>query len=444
MRISVIGTGYVGLVTGACLSELGNDVVNADIDEVKIGLLQSGEIPIYEPGLEELVARNQREQRLNFTTDVEEAINFGDALFIAVGTPPGAHGAADLSAVFSVARKIAQCATESKVVVTKSTVPIGTGAKIQVILDEEGSVRHEAVSNPEFLKEGAAIKDFNDPDRIVVGTDSDHARSVLHSIYEPLARRAPSGRANILDMDLASAEMTKYAANAMLATRISFMNELARLCARVGADIGNVRRGIGLDPRIGMLFLNPGIGYGGSCFPKDVQAMIATGRENEVPFRILESVHSVNEEQKGILVDMIVDHFGPDLTGLHLAVWGLAFKPNTDDMREAPSIVIIRSLLAKGARITAYDPVAHESARRIFGDSIRYAENNYQALEGADAALLLTEWPEFTQPDLLRVRELLKKPVIFDGRNVYPLSRMEHAGFWYYSVGRPSIRPVPA
>ena len=436
MRISVIGTGYVGLVTGACLSESGNEVLNADIDQRKIALLRNSEIPFFEPGLKELVNRNAREDRLRFTTDVAEAVRFGDVLFIAVGTPPGPDGAADLSHVFSVARTIAENATKSKIVVTKSTVPIGTGAKVQAILDEHGKAKHEAVSNPEFLKEGAAIKDFTDPDRIVVGAATDEAKALMRRIYEPIARSAPSGRAFILEMDVASAEMTKYAANAMLATRISFMNELARVCGQMGADIGLVREGVGLDPRIGRLFLNPGIGYGGSCFPKDVQALVATGQEQGVPLQILEAVHQVNEHQKSYLVELIESFFGDDLSERTFGVWGLAFKPRTDDMREAPSIIILNALLERGATIRAFDPVAHETASEYFGDRITYCESNYDTLREADAMLLLTEWPEFSQPNFDRMKELMLSPIVFDGRNVYRCDRMSDRGFSYFSIGR--------
>jgi UDPglucose 6-dehydrogenase len=413
--------------------------LNADIDQRKITLLLNGEMPFFEPGLKELVNRNAREERLRFTTDVSEAVAFADVIFIAVGTPPGPEGAADLSHVFSVARAIAEHATTKKVVVTKSTVPIGTGAKVQSILQEHGKAPHEAVSNPEFLKEGAAIKDFTDPDRIVVGASTDEAKALLRRIYEPIARSAPSGRAFILEMDVASAEMTKYAANAMLATRISFMNELARVCGQAGADIGLVREGVGLDPRIGRLFLNPGIGYGGSCFPKDVQALVATGQELGVPLRILEAVHEVNEHQKSYLVELIESFFGDDLSERTFAVWGLSFKPRTDDMREAPSIVILNALLERGATIRAFDPVAHNTAHEYFGDRITYCENNYDTLLGADAMVLLTEWPEFSQPNFDRMKELMHSPIVFDGRNVYRCDRMNDRGFSYFSIGRPPI-----
>ena len=413
--------------------------MNADIDQRKVALLRNGEIPFFEPGLKELVNRNAREERLKFTTDVEEAIHFGEVIFIAVGTPPGPDGSADLSHVFSVAKSIADHANKPKLVVTKSTVPIGTGAKVQAILEEHGKVKHEAISNPEFLKEGAAIKDFTDPDRIVVGARTDEAKALMRRIYEPIARSAPSGRAFILEMDVASAEMTKYAANAMLATRISFMNELARVCGQMGADIGLVREGVGLDPRIGRLFLNPGIGYGGSCFPKDVQALVATGQEQGVPLKILEAVHTVNELQKSYLVELIESFFGDDLSERTFGVWGLAFKPRTDDMREAPSIIILNALLDRGAKIQAFDPVAHETAKEFFGDRIQYCDSNYEALEGVDAMLLLTEWPEFSQPNFDRMNEIMVSPIIFDGRNVYRCDRMEERGFSYFSIGRPPI-----
>ena len=439
MRITVLGTGYVGLVTGACLAESGNDVLNVDIDEAKIVTLREGRVPFYEPGLEELVARNARNGRLTFSTDVPEAVRGAQVVFVAVGTPPGEDGAADLSYVFDAVRTVARSAERDMVVVMKSTVPVGTGKQVQALLDERTDLRLEAVSNPEFLREGSAIRDFTDPDRIVVGTSSHGAREILHRIYAPTVRAAPSGEAVILNMDIASAEMTKYAANAMLATRISFMNELARLCASVGADSDLVREGIGLDPRIGPRFLNAGIGYGGSCFPKDVQAMIATGRSHNVPFRVLEAVHQVNEEQKSLLVKIVCRFFGKDLSGRTFAAWGLAFKPNTDDMREAPSVVVIEELIAAGAKVRAYDPIARDTAHEVLGDKIEYVESSYDALEGADALLLLTEWGEFRLPDLARVKAKLRHPVVFDGRNVYPIERMREEGFTYFSIGRPSV-----
>ncbi len=439
MRITVLGTGYVGLVTGACLAESGNEVLNADIVEAKIAKLRAGQVPFYEPGLEELVERNARNGRLTFSTDIREAVRRAQIVFVAVGTPPGEDGAADLSYVFDAVRTVARAAERDMVVVMKSTVPVGTGQQVQALLAERKDLRLEAASNPEFLREGSAIRDFTDPDRIVVGTSSEWARDVLHRIYAPTVRAAPSGEAVILDMDIASAEMTKYAANAMLATRISFMNELARLCASVGADSDLVREGIGLDPRIGPRFLNAGIGYGGSCFPKDVQAMIATGRSHDVPFQVLEAVHQVNEEQKSLLSKIVCRFFGEDLSGRTFAAWGLAFKPNTDDMREAPSIVVIEELLAAGAKVRAYDPIAQETAREVLGDKIEYVDSSYETLEGADALLLLTEWGEFRLPDLARVKAKLRHPVVFDGRNVYPIERMREEGFTYFSIGRPSV-----
>ena len=383
--------------------------------------------------------RNTREDRLVFSSDVAKSIVSGDILFIAVGTPPGPDGAADLSHVFEVVESIASIATTPKIVVTKSTVPIGTGAEIQRILDTTGTCSHEVVSNPEFLKEGAAISDFTNPDRIVIGSSSSKALQIMKRLYQPIVDAAPSHRAAIVEMDIASSEMTKYAANAMLATRISFMNELARLCGKVGADVKQVQTGIGLDPRIGQRFLNPGIGYGGSCFPKDVQAMIATGREHESPFQILEAVHTVNEHQKSFLVELITTHFGEDLSDRTFAVWGLAFKPNTDDMREAASIVIINALLSRGARIVAFDPVAQKNAEAIWGDQISYTKFNNDALKDADALLVLTEWKEFRVPDLARMKEALGSPVVFDGRNIYDPEVMRRAGFTYFSIGRPPV-----
>jgi UDPglucose 6-dehydrogenase len=440
MRIAVLGTGYVGLVTGACLAESGNEVLNADIDEAKIATLRDGRVPFYEPGLEELVERNARNGRLSFSTDVADCIRRADTVFVAVGTPPGEDGAANLSYVFNAVRTVVCAAQKSMVVVMKSTVPVGTGKKVQALLDERTDIELEAASNPEFLREGSAIRDFTDPDRIVVGTSSEGARETLHAIYAPTVRAAPSNEAQILDMDVASAEMTKYAANAMLATRISFMNELAHLCASVGADSDLVREGIGTDPRIGPRFLNAGIGYGGSCFPKDVQAMIAVGKEHDVPFQVLEAVHDVNEKQKFVLTKMVRDFFGDDLSGRTFGVWGLAFKPNTDDMREAPSVVVINGLLEAGATVRAYDPIAYETAREVLGDSIEYVENSYDALDGADALLLLTEWGEFRVPDFAKVKSKLRHPVVFDGRNVYRIERMREEGFTYFSIGRPSVR----
>jgi UDPglucose 6-dehydrogenase len=438
MKITVIGTGYVGLVAGACLAETGNDVICADIDEKKITRLKAGEIPIYEPGLEPLVSGNLAAGRLTFTTDVTEATRASDVIFIAVGTPPDEDGSADLQHVLAVARTIGRAMNGEKIVITKSTVPVGTAGKVRAAIEAETDLTVHVCSNPEFLKEGAAVEDFMKPDRVVLGVDSEYAGRVLTELYSPFVR---SGNA-ILLMDIAAAEITKYAANSMLATRISFMNAIARLCEATGADVDMVRRGVGSDERIGRAFLYPGVGYGGSCFPKDVKALIRTMREMGADASILEAVEEVNEAQKLLLVRRVVERFGEDLTGMTFAVWGLSFKPNTDDMREAPSLVTIPALMERGARIQAHDPVAMEEARRQFGDTISYADSNYQALEGADALLIHTEWLPYRRPDFQRMKELLKNPVIFDGRNLYRPEKMEDLGFEHFSVGRRPVGPV--
>jgi UDPglucose 6-dehydrogenase len=440
-RVGVIGTGYVGLVVGACLAETGNDVICADIDADKVARLNRSEIPIYEPGLEPLVKRNLAEGRLRFTTDVAAAVRASDVIFIAVGTPPDEDGSADLKHVLAVARTIGENMNGEKVVITKSTVPVGTAAKVRAVIEELTNVPVHVCSNPEFLKEGAAVDDFMKPDRVVVGVDSEHARQVLADLYEPFVR---SGNP-VLFMDIASAEITKYAANAMLATRISFMNMIARLCADVGADVHLVRKGIGSDSRIGQSFLYAGIGYGGSCFPKDVKALVRTLREHEVDAGILDAVEAVNAGQKRLLLDTVVERFGEDLSGKTFAVWGLSFKPETDDMREAPSLVIIEGLLERGARVQVHDPEAMEVARRYhLGDRVLYHDQSFQALAGADALLILTEWHMYRRPDLQRIRSLLKSPIIFDGRNLFEPARMREAGFEYYSIGRKAVRPAGA
>jgi UDPglucose 6-dehydrogenase len=438
IRIGVIGTGYVGLVVGACLAEVGNTVICADIDEAKIARLNRGEIPIYEPGLEPLVARNLGAGRLEFTTDVAAAVRASDVIFIAVGTPPDEDGSADLQHVLAVARTIGENMTGEKVVITKSTVPVGTALKVRAVIEEHTSVPVHICSNPEFLKEGAAVDDFMKPDRVVVGVDSEYARRVLAELYEPFVR---SGNP-ILFMDIASAEITKYAANAMLATRISFMNMIARLCADVGADVHLVRKGIGSDARIGQSFLYAGVGYGGSCFPKDVKALIRTLREHGVDAGVLEAVEAVNAGQKRLLLEAMVARYGEDLSCRTFAVWGLSFKPETDDMREAPSLVVIEGLLERGATVQVHDPEAMEVARRYhLGDRVAYHEQSYEALAGADALLILTEWHLYRRPDLQRVRSLLRAPVLFDGRNLFDPARMQEAGFEYYSIGRPAVAP---
>ncbi|MCI0586602.1 MAG: UDP-glucose/GDP-mannose dehydrogenase family protein [Planctomycetes bacterium] len=431
MRICVIGTGYVGLVAGTCFADSGNDVVCVDIDEGKVDRLQRGEIPIYEPGLEELVRRNVGEGRLRFSTDVAGGIRDSLVIFVAVGTPSGDDGSADLRAVLAVAETIGKAANGRKIVVDKSTVPVGTAERVAETIRRHTSHPVTVVSNPEFLKEGAAIEDFLKPDRIVIGTDDPEAAETMKELYAPFVRRNQP----ILIMDVRSAELTKYAANAMLATRISFMNEIANLCERVGADVNRVREGVGTDSRIGFSFLYPGVGYGGSCFPKDVKALERTSLDHEYRFRILRAVEEANEAQKRVLVSKVKAHFGEDLRGRALAVWGLAFKPNTDDMREAPSLVVLGELLAAGAQVRATDPEAIPTARRIFGERVSFFEKPYDALSGADALLLVTEWNEYRHPDLDRMRGLLRQPVIFDGRNVYSPKVLREHGFTYYGIG---------
>ena len=432
MRIAVVGTGYVGLVAGTCFAESGNSVVCVDIDREKIEKLKQGVVPIYEPGLEELLNRNVHDGRLRFTTEYADGIPRAEVVFIAVGTPPGEDGSADLKYVLEAARSIARHMTGYTVVVDKSTVPVGTAQKVKAALASVTKQPFDVVSNPEFLKEGAAIDDFLKPDRVVIGTETQRAREVMEELYAPFVRTGNP----ILHMDIASAELTKYAANAMLATRISFMNEIANICMRVGANIEQVRRGIGSDARIGSRFLFAGVGYGGSCFPKDVQAIIRTSAEHGYEFQILEAVERVNEKQKHLLVEMIQKRFGKELKGRHFAIWGLSFKPNTDDMREAPSVVVIESLLAAGATVTAHDPEAMaECKKRHLGDRIRYSEVPMQALDKADALVVVTEWNEFRRPDFDQVKSLLKHPVIFDGRNIYPRATLERLGFEYFGIG---------
>ena len=440
MKITVVGTGYVGLVSGACLAEMGNDVLCLDLDPEKIRILKEGGIPIHEPGLDHVVARNVAAGRLHFTTDVQEAVQFGTIQFIAVGTPPDEDGSADLKYVLAAARSIGRHMTDYKVIVDKSTVPVGTADKVKAAVREELDARGESipysvVSNPEFLKEGAAVDDFMRPDRIVVGAEDDQAIFLMKALYAPFQRN----HEKLLIMDLRSAELTKYAANAMLATRISFMNELALLAESLGADIELVRQGIGSDPRIGYHFLYAGCGYGGSCFPKDVKALIKTGTDAGHALHVLNAVEDANDAQKLVLVDKIVSRFGEDLSGKHFALWGLAFKPNTDDMREAPSRVIIAELFRRGATVTAYDPVAMEESRRIFGDEARltYADRPMQALDGADALVIVTEWKEFRSPDFDAIKAKLKSPLIFDGRNIFDPALPRQAGLTYLSIGRP-------
>jgi len=432
MRIAVVGSGYVGLVAGTCFAESGNSVVCIDIDPEKIAQLQRGVVPIYEPGLQELLERNMRDGRLAFTTSYAEGIPRAEVVFIAVGTPPGEDGSADLKYVLAAARETGRHLTGYAVVVDKSTVPVGTAAKVADAIRGTTKQPFDVVSNPEFLKEGAAIDDFLKPDRVVIGSSNKRAAEVMEELYAPFVRTGNP----ILHMDVASAELTKYAANAMLATRISFMNEIANICLRVGANIDQVRKGIGSDARIGSRFLFAGVGYGGSCFPKDVQAIVRSAGELGYDFRILKAVEAVNEQQKHLLVEMVQKHFGKNLAGRRLAVWGLSFKPNTDDMREAPAVVVIEGLLAAGAKVTAYDPEAmDECKRRHLGDRIDYADVPMAALDGADALVLVTEWNEFRRPDFEAVKSALKNPVIFDGRNIYPRPTLERLGFTYYGIG---------
>jgi UDPglucose 6-dehydrogenase len=436
MKITVIGTGYVGLVTGTCFAEVGMDVTCVDIDSKKIENLQNGILPIYEPGLEEMVLRNTEKKRLHFSTSLEESIKDAEVAFIAVGTPPDEDGSADLKYVLAVASGIGKYMQKELVVVTKSTVPVTTAEKVHKALEEQLKFRNlnldfYVASNPEFLKEGAAIEDFMKPDRIVVGTNSVRAEEIMRKLYKPFLMNGHP----IIFMDIPSAEMTKYAANAMLATKISFMNDIANLCEIMGANVNMVRRGIGSDARIGHKFIYPGVGYGGSCFPKDVKALIKTAKEQHYNMRILNAVEEVNESQKEVLFNKIRTHFNNDLTGKTFAIWGLSFKPKTDDMREAPSLVIIEKLLQAGASVVAYDPVAMHEAKRVLGDTIAYSTDMYNTLNKADALLIVTEWPEFRSPDFAEMKKRLNQPLIFDGRNVFDSKDMQEIGFDYYCIG---------
>jgi UDPglucose 6-dehydrogenase len=431
MKVAIVGTGYVGLVAGACFAESGNDVVCVDKDEAKVRTLKRGKIPIYEPGLEELVRRNRQEGRLSFTTMLPKAVRDSTIIFIAVGTPQDEDGSADLKHVLGVAAEIAKAMDGYKVIVDKSTVPVGTSERVREVIRRGTTHPFSVVSNPEFLKQGAAIDDFMKPDRVVIGAEDARAQEIMLELYSPFTRTG----APIMVMDCASAELSKYAANAMLASRISFMNEVANVCELVGADVDHVRKAMGSDRRIGSAFLFPGVGYGGSCFPKDVQAMIRFASDKSYQFKILEAVESVNKAQKTRLFAKIKKHFGT-LKGKTVAVWGLAFKPRTDDMREAPSIPLIEALLAAGVTVQAYDPEAVRVARGIFGSKITYAANNYEALKGADCLVIVTEWNEFRRPDLTRMRTLMRSPVIFDGRNIFTSDQMKQSGFTYYSIGR--------
>jgi len=432
MKICIIGTGYVGLVAGVCFAENGNDVICVDKDSKKIEGLKRGKVPIYEPGLEELLKRNTKKERLQFTTNLKKAVKESFIIFIAVGTPQDDDGSADLNHVLEVAALIGKAMNGYKIIATKSTVPVGTTNRVRDAIGKETEHPFNVASNPEFLKEGAAINDFMKPDRIIIGTDNQEAADIMKELYSPFVRTGNP----ILIMDIESAEMTKYAANAMLATRVSFMNELANLCEKVGADISDVRKGMGTDPRIGYSFLFPGVGYGGSCFPKDVKAIIRTAEENNYDLNILKAVDLANTNQREILVKKIMEHFGGNLKGRVIGIWGLSFKPNTDDIREAPSITIIKRLLEVGARIKAYDPAAMDEVKKEFYDRIKYSKKSYDALEGADALVLITEWNEFREPDFERILKLMNTPVVFDGRNIFNPRKLQEMGFTYYGVGR--------
>ncbi len=431
MKVAVVGTGYVGLVVGACLAESGNDVMCVDKDEAKVRMLRRGKSPIYEPGIEDLLRRNKAEGRLVFTTDLAKAVRQSTIVFIAVGTPQGEDGSADLRHVMGVAKQIARAMNGYKVIVDKSTVPVGTAQRVRDVISRETTHPFSVVSNPEFLKQGAAVDDFMKPDRVVIGAEDARAAELMVALHKPFTRTG----APIMVMDCASAELSKYAANAMLATKISFMNEIANVCEVYGADVDRVRQAMGADRRIGPAFLFPGVGYGGSCFPKDVKAIVKFSADRKYDFKILKAVEAVNESQKRLLLRKMQTHFG-SLEGKTIAVWGLAFKPKTDDMREAPAIPIVKTLLEKGAVVHAYDPEAMGMAKSILGNAVTYHKKNYDALKGADALAVITEWQEFREPDFQRMRALMKTPVVFDGRNIYQPEQMKDLGFTYYSVGR--------
>jgi UDPglucose 6-dehydrogenase len=435
MKIAIIGTGYVGLVTGTCLAETGNSVICVDIDAAKVQKMQAGQVPIYEPGLDVLFHRNIAQGRLTFTTDLAHGIKDAQVIFMALPTPPGGDGAADLSYILGAAKDISKLVTEYKVIVNKSTVPVGTAAKVQAVFQAHTDIEIDVVSNPEFLREGVAVEDFMKPDRVVVGTRSERAEKLMAELYGPYVRQGNP----ILFMDERSSELTKYAANSFLATKITFMNEVANLCELVGADVDAVRKGIGSDARIGKRFLFPGIGYGGSCFPKDVQALAKSADENEYDFQILKAVMEVNERQKTVLADKLLKYYKGDLKGKHFALWGLAFKPETDDIREAPALYIIDELVKHGATVTAFDPEAMANVKGLIGDKIRYVDDQYQALENADALLIATEWSVFRNPDFEKMEQSLTSKVIFDGRNLYDLEKMIELGYYYNSVGRKLI-----
>jgi UDPglucose 6-dehydrogenase len=436
-KIAVIGTGYVGLVTGTCFAETGNQVICVDIDAEKVAKMTQGEVPIYEPHLDVIFERNIKENRIEFTTDLEKAVDFAEIIFLALPTPPGEDGSADLSYVLNVATSLGKLMKSYKVIVDKSTVPVGTADKVHAAIAKHASVEFAVVSNPEFLREGFAVDDFLNPDRVVIGTSDARALKIMEELYKPFIK---DGRP-LIGMDEKSAELTKYAANAFLATKITFMNEIANFCEIVGADVDKVRLGIGADSRIGHKFLYPGIGFGGSCFPKDVSALLESGKAVDYDFQIIRAVLQVNELQKLSLIEKVKSHYG-DISGMHFALWGLSFKPDTDDIREAPALYMIEALTLAGATVVAYDPEASENVRRVLGDRLAYAENQYDALEGADALLIATEWGTFRNPDFGRMQEALKAPVIFDGRNIYELDQMAERGFYYNSMGRKTIFPA--
>jgi len=433
-KIAVIGSGYVGLVTGTCFAETGNQVICVDIDEAKVKRMQNGEVPIYEPHLDVIFERNIRQNRLTFSTDMETAVSHSEIIFLALPTPPGEDGSADLSYILNVADQLGKCITDYKVIVDKSTVPVGTAEKVHAAIAAHAKVDFDVVSNPEFLREGFAVDDFLKPDRVVIGTRSERAMGIMNDLYKPFVRQGNP----ILFMDEKSAELTKYAANSFLATKITFMNEIANFCEHVGADVDAVRRGIGSDTRIGNRFLFPGIGYGGSCFPKDVQALVKSGSEAGYQFEIIDAVLRVNNVQKLRLIEKLKNHFG-DLNGLHFALWGLAFKPDTDDIREAPALYMIQALIEAGAQVTAYDPEAMENVEKQFEDPINFVENQYDALDGKDALLIATEWGAFRNPDFDAIKERLKTAKIFDGRNLFDLEEMIGLGIYYESIGRATI-----
>ncbi len=436
-KIAVVGTGYVGLVTGTCFADTGNQVICVDIDEKKVERMRNGEVPIYEPHLDTVFHRNIKAGRISFTTDLKAAVEFAEIIFLALPTPPGEDGSADLSYILAVADQLGEMMTEFKVIVDKSTVPVGTSEKVKAKIQEKASVDFAVVSNPEFLREGFAVDDFMNPDRVVIGTEDAKAIQIMSELYKPFT----DNNKPLIVMDEKSAELTKYAANAFLATKITFMNEIANFCELVGADVDKVRQGVGSDSRIGHKFLYPGIGFGGSCFPKDVNALVRSGQEEGYEFKIINSVLSANDNQKIRLYDKVKDFYG-DLKGMKFALWGLAFKPDTDDIREASALYLINKLLAEGAEVVAFDPEAAENVEGILADKIKYAKNQYEALEGADALLIATEWSMFRNPDFDKIKSLLKEPMIFDGRNIYGLDQMKNLGFYYNSIGRRTVMPL--